>query len=156
MTAAISRRTALRALAILTALPFTTHAQRAPLLIEVYKSPTCGCCGDWIKYLERSGFRVRVNVVADTSPHRARLGIPEKFGSCHTALVDGYVIEGHVPVREIRRLLAERPVAVGIAVPDMPVGSPGMDGPAYRGRVDSYDVLLVRKDGSASLFASYG
>ena len=86
---------------------------------------------------------------------RARLGIPVRYGSCHTALVGGYAIEGHVPAREIRRLLAQRPVAVGLAVPAMPIGSPGMDGPAYGGRKDPFDVLLVGLDGSASVYQPY-
>jgi len=83
------------------------------------------------------------------------MGIPVKFGSCHTAVVDGYALEGHVPAKEIRRLLKERPQAVGLAVPGMPVGSPGMDGPEYKGRKDPYDVLLVARDGGARSFQSY-
>jgi hypothetical protein len=81
--------------------------------------------------------------------------MPQKYGSCHTAVVGGYVVEGHVPAREIRRLLRERPTALGIAVPGMPVGSPGMDGPEYNGQVDPYDVLLVQADGRATVFATY-
>jgi Cu/Ag efflux protein CusF len=86
---------------------------------------------------------------------RQRLGLPTKFASCHTALIDGYVIEGHVNVSEIQRLLRERPKALGLAVPGMPVGSPGMDGPAYGNRRDPYDVLLVQKDGSSRSYQSY-
>lgn len=89
------------------------------------------------------------------NPVRLKLGMPKQFGSCHTATVGGYVIEGHVPVREIRRLLREKPAAVGLAVPGMPVGSPGMDGPAYNNRQDRYDVLLVARDGSAAIFQTY-
>jgi hypothetical protein len=86
---------------------------------------------------------------------RKRLGLPDKFGSCHTALISGYVVEGHVNAREIRRLLAEKPKAIGLSVPGMPVGSPGMDGPEYGGRKDPYDVVLVLPDGSARVYQSY-
>jgi hypothetical protein len=86
---------------------------------------------------------------------RERLGLPARYGSCHTARIGGYALEGHVPVREIRRLLAERPDAIGLAVPGMPVGSPGMDGPQYDGRREPYDVLLVHRDGSSRVYASY-
>ena len=86
---------------------------------------------------------------------RSKIGIPEKMGSCHTALVKGYALEGHVPGRDIRRLLNERPRALGLAVPGMPVGSPGMDGPEYGGRKDPYNVLLVQRDGSSSVFHAY-
>jgi len=126
----------------------------APLGVEVWKAPTCGCCKDWIRHLESSGFKVQVHDSGNTAA-RARLGIPMRLGSCHTALIEGYAIEGHVPAREIRRLLAERPSAVGLAVPGMPIGSPGMDGPAYGTRKDPYDVLLVRKDGSTISYQSY-
>jgi hypothetical protein len=122
--------------------------------VEVWKGPTCGCCGDWIKHLEANGFRVTAHP-SGNGDVRARLGMPIRYGSCHTALIQGYAIEGHVPAREIRRLLREQPKAVGLAVPAMPVGSPGMDGPQYSGRVDAYDVLLVQPDGSAVVYQPY-
>ncbi len=122
--------------------------------VEVWKAPTCGCCGDWIKHLQAQGFVVSVHDTGNTAA-RARLGLPEALGSCHTALIEGYVIEGHVPAREIRRLLKERPSALGLAVPGMPVGSPGMDGPAYGGRRDPYDVLLVQADGRTRVYQGY-
>jgi hypothetical protein len=128
--------------------------QHAPPLVEVWKSPTCGCCKDWIKHLEASGFTVKTYDNGNTQM-RGRLGLAEKFGSCHTARVAGYVVEGHVPAREIQRLLKDRPAALGLAVPAMPVGSPGMDGPAYGGRRDPYDVLLVQADGRSTVFRSY-
>jgi hypothetical protein len=127
----------------------------APVLVEVWKSPTCGCCKDWVKHLELNGFRVRVDDESGNTDARARLGMPIRYGSCHTARVGGYAIEGHVPATELRRLLKEKPRAVGLAVPGMPVGSPGMDGPAYFGRTTPYDVLLVRADGSSSVYRSY-
>lgn len=122
--------------------------------VEVWKDPSCGCCKDWIVYLEKAGFEVRVHDTGNTGV-RAQLGMPVKFGSCHTARIGGYVIEGHVPVREIQRLLKEKPKAVGLTVPGMTIGSPGMDGPAYGKRKDPYDVLLVKADGSSTVYQSY-
>lgn len=133
------------------ALPaWARQASKAPL-VEVWKSPTCDCCQDWVTHLEANGFRVAVFDTGNTAM-RARLGIDPKYGSCHTARVGGYAIEGHVPAADIRRLLKQAPVATGLAVPGMPVGSPGMDGPDYAGRRDPYDVLLIAKDGSATVF----
>ena len=126
----------------------------APTRAEVWKGPTCGCCHDWIAHLETNGFSVLSHDDGNDEVRR-RLGMPIRYGSCHTALIDGYAIEGHVPAREIKRLLAERPRAVGLSVPAMPIGSPGMDGPAYRGRRDPYDVLLVARDGQATVYQSY-
>lgn len=123
-------------------------------LVEVWKSPTCGCCKDWIAHLESNGFKVRTHDQGNTDA-RQRLGMPIRFGSCHTASIGGYAVEGHVPAREIQRLLKERPVVVGLAVPAMPIGSPGMDGPAYGARKDPYEVLLVAKDGSATTYQRY-
>ena len=119
--------------------------------IEVWKDPNCGCCGEWVKHLEANGFRVKVNDTANTVA-RARLGIPAALGSCHTAEVAGYAIEGHVPAADIKRLLAEKPSAVGLAVPGMPIGSPGME---QGGRRDPYDVLLVAKGGGTRVFQSH-
>ena len=123
-------------------------------MVEVWKDPSCGCCKDWITHMEQSGFELRVHDSGNTAA-RARFGMPVKFGSCHTARIGGYTIEGHVPAREIQRLLQEKPKAVGLAVPGMPVGSPGMDGPAYGQRKDSYDVILVKADGSSTVYQSY-
>jgi hypothetical protein len=129
-------------------------ARQQPMQVEVWKSPTCGCCADWVKHLEANGFKVKVFDVGNTKM-RAQLGMPEKLGSCHTARVGGYVIEGHVPAREIQRLLKERPAALGLSVPGMPVGTPGMDDPIYGGQKDPYDVVLVGRDGGSTVFASY-
>lgn len=123
-------------------------------VVNVWKSPSCGCCNDWINHLEQSGFTVRAHNTGNNVV-RERLGMPTKYASCHTARVAGYAVEGHVPASDVMRLLTEKPDAIGVAVPQMPIGSPGMDGPVYRGRVDPYDVLLVAKDGSASVFQSY-
>lgn len=122
--------------------------------IQVWKSPTCGCCKDWIAIMEKAGFEVETFDTGNTAV-RARLGLDMKYASCHTGLIDGYAIEGHVPPADVKRLLAERPKAVGLAVPGMPVGSPGMDGPAYGGRKDPYDVLLVQADGGARIWTPY-
>jgi hypothetical protein len=107
-----------------------------------------------VTILEKSGFSVRV-FESGNEAMRAQLGMPAKLGSCHTARIGGYVIEGHVPVREIRRLLREQPKAIGLTVPGMVVGSPGMDGPAYKGRKDPYSVLLVHVNGESSIFQKY-
>lgn len=149
-----TRRTLIGA-AVAIAFAPAAFAQGSQPLVEVWKSPTCGCCKDWVAHLEAEGFRVKVIEVPNTAPFRAKAGIPEQYGSCHTAKVDGYALEGHVPAREIRRLLGERPKAVGLAVPGMPVGSPGMDGPVYQGRKDPYDVLLVASDGGTRVYQSY-
>ncbi len=128
--------------------------QAASPVVEVYLSPSCGCCKDWIAHLEAHGFRTVVHEVGNTTM-RARLGVAERYGSCHTARVGGYVVEGHVPAPDILRLLRERPAALGLAVPRMPVGSPGMDGPEYGGRRDPYDVLLLDRSGGATVWAAY-
>ena len=124
--------------------------------VTVWKTPTCGCCKDWVIHMRKEGFNVVANDVPDTAPIRQKLGLPPKFGSCHTAQVGGYVIEGHVPASEVKRLLREKPVAVGLAVPGMPVGSPGME---MRGEMlgvrDAFDVVLVAKDGSSRVYESY-
>jgi hypothetical protein len=104
--------------------------------------------------MQSSGFAVKSYDSGNTAA-RARLGLPQRLGSCHTALVGGYVVEGHVPASDVKRLLKERPKALGLAVPGMPVGSPGMDGPEYGGRKDRYDVLLVQADGSTRTFSRY-
>ena len=130
------------------------RAQGPAIMVEVWKSPTCGCCKDWITHLQANGFQVKVNDVGNTSV-RARLKVPMKLGSCHTALVGSYAIEGHVPAADIHRLLKERPDAIGLAVPGMPLGSPGMDGPAFDNQQDPYDVLLIAQGGSTQVFNSY-
>lgn len=121
--------------------------------IEVWKSPDCGCCNAWIDHLKAAGFKVKANNVGDVDAARKRNGVPQALGACHTARVGGYAIEGHVPAADIKRLLKERPKAAGLAVPGMPLGSPGMESPD--GRAQPYDVLLFRGDGSRKAFTSY-
>jgi hypothetical protein len=127
---------------------------QAAVVVEVWKDPLCGCCEDWVVLLRQAGFSVKVNDQGNDAA-RKRLGIPDALGSCHTGSVQGYALEGHVPVKDIRRLLREKPRAVGLAVPGMPVGSPGMDGAVYKGRKDPFNVLLVAKDGSNTVFTAY-
>ncbi len=148
------RRTLLLGSFALGASSLALAVEKQPISVQVWKGPTCECCKDWVLYLEKNGFVVSA-LDQGNSLARARLGMPLIFGSCHTALVQGYVLEGHVPAADIRRMLKERPQALGLAVPSMPLGSPGMDGPTYEGRRHPYQVLLVQKDGSAQVFNSY-
>lgn len=147
------QRRSLIAAALALALP-SAWAAKDGTAVEVWKDPSCGCCKDWVAHLEASGFSVKV-YESGRDAARARLGMPRELGSCHTALVAGYAIEGHVPAKDIRRLLTEKPGAIGLSVPGMPVGSPGMDGAVYGGRKDPYDVLLVAKNGSARVYSAY-
>jgi hypothetical protein len=119
--------------------------------IDVYKSATCGCCEEWVKHLRANGLQVNAHNVANPSDMREKKGMPDRLGSCHTAVVGGYAIEGHVPAADIKRLLAAKPKAKGLAVPAMPPGSPGMEGPVRM----PYDVLLVRKDGTTMVYKHY-
>jgi hypothetical protein len=122
--------------------------------IEVWKSATCECCGAWVKHLEANGFTVKVTAAEPSAlaSLNRQAGIGDKLASCHTAKIDGYVIEGHVPGTDIKRLVAEHPDATGLAVPGMPIGSPGMEQGA---ETEPYDVLLIKKDGTTEVFASH-
>lgn len=149
----MKRRTLLSAVAAAAA-AVTIPAVAASSLpqVEVYKNPDCGCCGAWVDHLKAAGFPVKVNEVPDTAQVRKRHGIPDQFGSCHTGVVAGYALEGHVPAEDIKRLLVKKPVAAGLSVPGMPVGSPGME---VGSRKDPYQVLLIDKAGRSSVFATY-
>ncbi len=114
--------------------------------IAVYKTPTCGCCTKWIEHLEAAGFQVEATNLPDLTELKATNGVPAKLSSCHTGLIEGYVIEGHVPAQDIRKLLAERPRVAGLAVPGMPMGSPGMEHPDPR-RHEPYEVLAFGVEG---------
>jgi hypothetical protein len=143
---------------------FLVTALAAPLLagparaaaptLEVFKSPTCGCCSAWIEHVAAAGFAVTARDVEQDVLWRlkARAGLPRDFASCHTGFVEGYLVEGHVPAPDLQALLAERPEALGLAVPGMPVGSPGME---MGGRRDPFDTLLIGRDGRASVFRSH-
>jgi hypothetical protein len=123
--------------------------------IEVWKSPTCGCCRGWVAHMKDSGYEVTTNNVDYDILYKIKqqAGIGEEVASCHTARIGGYVIEGHVPAGDVARLLKEKPEAVGLAVPGMPAGSPGME---YGDEKEPYEVLLVKKDGSTEVFARHG
>lgn len=120
--------------------------------MTVYKDPNCGCCSQWVAHVKAAGFAVTVHNTADLGRIKAKLDVPEDLYSCHTATIGGYVIEGHVPASDITRLLSERPKAQGIAVPGMPIGSPGMEQGSMR---EPYEVILFRADGERSVFARH-
>lgn len=122
--------------------------------VTVYKTPTCGCCTLWADHMEEEGFTVERIDVPSLADVKARLGVPAQLGSCHTALVGDVVVEGHVPAEDVRRFLAEPPPeAIGLAVPGMPIGSPGMEDP--RRPAQEYDVYMFTRDGRAAVFASH-
>lgn len=121
--------------------------------VEVWKSATCKCCSKWVEHLRQSGFNVTVHNQSDVSPIKAKLGVPERLAACHTGAVGGYVVEGHVPAEDIKRMLAEKPPIKGLAVPGMPVGSPGME---QGERHDPYDTLSIAADGTTRAFAQHG
>ena len=120
-------------------------------VVDLYKQANCGCCLKWADHMQKNGFEVRTHEVADASVIRSKSGISAAQGSCHTAIVGGYAIEGHVPAADVRRLLKQRPNAVGLAVPGMPLGSPGMESDTKQ----PYEVLLVRTGGATEVFARH-
>ena len=122
--------------------------------VEVWKSPDCGCCIDWVEHLQENGFAVKTNDSDQTTLDQIKCmaGITDELASCHTGKVGGYGVEGHVPASDIKRLLAERPDAKGLAVPGMPIGSPGME---VGDKKEPFDVLLVKKDGTTEVFAKH-
>lgn len=134
---------------IIGGLIFSQHTSEAGDIV-VYKSPACGCCNKWVNHLKQHGFNVEVHDHDDMNPIKVDRGIPRHLQSCHTAVVDGYIVEGHVPADLITRLLQERPQVKGLAVPGMPMGSPGMEGP----RKDSYQVLTFQEDGKTNVYAN--
>ena len=137
-----------------TAIAVAPVAQASEPTVDVRKTATCGCCGAWVGHLKQSGLKVQYRNVSHgaLALYKKQQSIPPRLSSCHTAKVGGYVIEGHVPAREIKRLLREKPDAIGLTVPGMPVGSPGMEDGTTR---DAYEVLLIRKDGSTEVYARY-
>ena len=120
--------------------------------VEVYKSASCGCCSLWVEHMKKSGFAVEVHDVRNVAPFRERFGVPDSMASCHTSLVGGYAIEGHVPAADVKRLLREKPKAAGIAVPGMVQGSPGME--QGRGK-DPYNVVLFNASGRTTIFSAH-
>ena len=121
-----------------------------PVSVVVYKSPTCGCCGKWVEHMRANGFDVTVNDMPDVTPVKDKQGVPTALRSCHTAIVGNYAIEGHVPADVVKKLLKEKPNAAGLAVPGMPMGSPGMEGASK----DAYNVVLFDKSGKTSVYAT--
>jgi hypothetical protein len=119
--------------------------------IAVYKSPTCGCCGKWVEHMRAAGFNPKVTDLPNVSTVKQSMGVPSHLQSCHTSSIEGYAIEGHVPADVIRQLLKEKPKIVGIAVPGMPIGSPGMEQGSQK---DKYDIVAFAKDGSQKVYAS--
>jgi hypothetical protein len=119
--------------------------------VTVFKSPSCGCCSKWVEHMKVSGFPVIVHETENVSAHKARLGVPLAMGSCHTAEVNGYLVEGHVPAADVKRLLAEKPRAKGLVSPGMPQSAPGMDG----ARKEPYEILLVDRDGKTATYARH-
>lgn len=124
-----------------------------PETVVVYKRATCNCCSKWVEHLKQAGFEVEVHNTSDLASHQNEWGVPAPLRACHTALVGGYVIEGHVPAEDIRRLLTSKPQARGIAVPGMPIGSPGMEQGEQR---DPYATVLFQTDGQHQAFAQHG
>jgi len=149
----MTRRQILGALSTVIALSLRAVAQ-TPAAVRVYKDPTCGCCGLWVEHLRKAGFIATVTEVDDIAAIKAKYGVPPRVGSCHTALVGNYVVEGHVPAEDIRRLLKDRPDIAGIGVPGMPIGSPGME--VAGTKPQAYDVLAFDKTGTTRVFASHG
>ncbi len=130
-----------------------TDDHAAPVAVTVYKNAQCGCCRSWVEHLRKEGFTVTANDVDDLAAIKRKLGVPASLASCHTAVVGAYVVEGHVPAADIRKLLAEKPKLAGIGVPGMPVGSPGMEVPGLP--ADKYDVTAFTKEGKQRVFASH-
>ena len=146
-----ARRRALTALAVAPLALLSTRASPAGPAVSVFKLVDCGCCDLWAEHLRKNGFSVSVHAYPDLTPVREKYGIPKKFDTCHTALVEGYAIEGHVPAADIRRLLRSKLKVAGLVVPGMPAGSPGMEGL----RSEPYDVLTFDRNGSVQVFARY-
>ena len=145
-------RRAVAVVAVGAALPRSARAA-APIAMTVYKSPTCGCCKEWIKHVEKNGFAVKIISMDDVTPMKRTAGVPVKMESCHTALVGPYVIEGHVPADLIKKILGEKPNILGLSVPGMPLGPPGME---ESGPAKPYKVMAFLKDGTSRLYASRG
>ena len=131
----------------------STVAQRPSTTVRVYKSPTCGCCANWVKHLQQYGFTTEITEMEDLGAVKAKHNVPARVQSCHTAIVDGYVLEGHVPAADVQRLLKERPAIAGLAVPGMPIGSPGMEVPSMKPQ--AYDVVAFDRQGQLKVFASH-
>ncbi len=142
-------------LAVVVSMNSASAQRQAPQgpLVQVYKSPTCGCCANWVKHLQDNGFATRVVEIADLTDTKTKNGVPGAAQSCHTATVDGYVLEGHVPAADVQRLLKDRPAVLGLAVPGMPIGSPGMEVPGVK--AVAYNVMSFDRAGKLAVYASH-
>ena len=147
----MKHRNALALIASLILLVTSSPSQQSGPLVTVFKTPTCGCCGKWVEHLKSNGFAVKVQEVNDTSSYERQYHVPKTMVSCHTAVVNGYTIEGHVPASEIKRVLNERSKAVGLAVPGMPAGSPGMEA----AHSEAYSVFVFDESGHGTVYAHY-
>lgn len=141
----------LRSLAFVALMGSASLWAQSAATVEVYKSPSCDCCVKWVEHMQKNGFRVEVHDVDNIPAWRNKLGMPEKFASCHTSRIGDYLVEGHVPAADVQRLLKEKPRALGLAVPSMPPGSPGMD----IANSPAYETLLVQADGRARVYAKH-
>ena len=151
----MKRMSAVALLALLVSMSTASAQRQAPQgpLVQVYKSPTCGCCANWVKHLQDNGFATRVVEMADLGDIKAKNSVPGPAQSCHTATVDGYVLEGHVPAADVKRLLKDRPAVLGLAVPGMPIGSPGMEVPGVKAA--AYNVMSFDRKGQLTVYASH-
>ncbi|NOT25812.1 MAG: DUF411 domain-containing protein [Acidobacteria bacterium] len=142
-------------LAVMVSMSGASAQRQAPQgpLVQVYKSPTCGCCANWVKHLQDNGFATRVVEFDDLGDIKAKNQVPRSAQSCHTATVDGYALEGHVPAADVKRLLKERPAVLGLAVPGMPIGSPGMEVPGVKAQ--AYNVMSFDRKGQLTVYASH-
>jgi hypothetical protein len=136
---------------MLLAAPVAAFAEASGPVVKVYKSRTCGCCSKWVDHMRKAGFTVEATNVADVGVYKQEYGVPRALASCHTALVEGYVVEGHVPADDVIKMLRQKPAIKGIAVPGMPMGSPGMESP----NPEAYDVVAFDAKGNTSVFASH-
>jgi hypothetical protein len=148
-----NRVAVMMSLAAMLSMGASTMAQRGAPTVQVYKTPTCGCCANWVTHLQEHGFATQVTEFDDLAEIKAKHNIPGRVQSCHTAVVDGYVLEGHVPAADVRRLLKERPAVLGIAVPGMPIGSPGMEVPNMKPQ--PFRVMSFDKQGQLQIFSSH-
>lgn len=151
----LTRVAVVAAVTMLASMSGASAQRQAPAgpVVQVFKTPTCGCCANWVKHLQDNGFTTRVVDMPDLSEIKAKHNVPAAAQSCHTGVVDGYVVEGHVPAADVRRLLKDRPAVVGIAVPGMPIGSPGMEVPGVKPA--AYNVMSFDKAGQLKVYASH-
>lgn len=135
--------------ALIVAGPLAARAEQAGPLVQVYKSPTCGCCSKWADHMRAAGFTVEATNVPDVNPYKREFGVPPQLASCHTAIVEDYIVEGHVPADDVIKMLRQKPAIKGIAVPGMPMGSPGMESP----NPERFETIAFTADGLTSVFA---